>query len=172
MFDAWTSKSYDLYLTITAHYIDSPPDQPYEWQLKSKVLGFEELRGRHSGENMATMISEVLDGYDIKDKVRNCVLYFWVKLNITQLGWATADNATTNDKALCSLDRNLNTDRVFLKKWTAQDRRVRYAFFYVQNLKAYQSKMHGTYHLPCSWRFRQSNRSKDQDMDQKLYRIC
>jgi hypothetical protein len=69
MFDAWTSKAYDPYLAITAHYIDSPKDQPYEWQLKRKILGFEELQGRHSGENIATVISDVLDTYEIKDKV-------------------------------------------------------------------------------------------------------
>jgi len=64
-FDAWTSKSYDPYLAITAHYIDSQKGDPYEWQLKSKILGFEELLGRHSGENMATTISNVLDTYDM-----------------------------------------------------------------------------------------------------------
>jgi hypothetical protein len=32
-------------------------------------LGFEELLGWHSGENMATKISNVLDTYEIKDKV-------------------------------------------------------------------------------------------------------
>ena len=68
-FDAWTSKSYDPYLAITAHYIESPKGDTYEWQLKSKILGFEELNGRHSGENMATTISNVLDTYEIKDKV-------------------------------------------------------------------------------------------------------
>jgi hypothetical protein len=72
------SNSYDPYLGITAHYIDSPKDQPYEWQLKSKILGFEELQGRHSGENMASTISEVLDTYEIKEKVMNIksILYF------------------------------------------------------------------------------------------------
>ena len=68
-FDAWTSKSYDSYLAITAHYIDSAKGDTYEWQLKSKVLGFEELHGRHTGKNMATTISNILDTYDIKDNV-------------------------------------------------------------------------------------------------------
>ena len=62
------SKSYDPYLAITVHYIDSQKGDPYEWQLKSN---FKELLRRHSGENMATTISNVLDTYKIKDKVNN-----------------------------------------------------------------------------------------------------
>ncbi|PPQ85072.1 hypothetical protein CVT26_005196 [Gymnopilus dilepis] len=108
-FDAWTSKAYDPFLAITAHYIDSPKDQPREWQLKSKVLAFEALKGRHTGANMATTISEVLDQYEINDK----------------LGWVTADNANANDKALRVLDKKLNGGSVFLKKWKARDRRIR-----------------------------------------------
>lgn len=67
-FDAWTSKAYDPYLAITAHYIDAPSDQPLEWELKSKLLGFEELQGSHTGANVAVKIIEVLDQYDIRDK--------------------------------------------------------------------------------------------------------
>jgi hypothetical protein len=68
-FDAWTSKAYDPYLAITAHYIDVPLDQPLEWELKSKLLGFEELQGSHTGANVAVKIVEALDQYDIRKKV-------------------------------------------------------------------------------------------------------
>lgn len=68
-FDAWTSKSYDPYLAITAHYIDAPADQPFEWSLSSKVICFAEMHGRHTGENMAKMIKDSLDEYDIETKV-------------------------------------------------------------------------------------------------------
>ena len=61
MFDAWTSKVYDPYLAITAHYIDTPSDQPLEWELKSKLLGFKKLQGSHTSANVATKIIEVLD---------------------------------------------------------------------------------------------------------------
>ena len=53
MFDAWTSKAYDPYLAITAHYINALSDQLLEWELKSKLLGFEELQGSHTGANVA-----------------------------------------------------------------------------------------------------------------------
>jgi hypothetical protein len=60
---------YDPYLGITAHYIASPPGQPCEWELQSKIIGFEELKGRHSGANIASTMLDVLDHYEICDKV-------------------------------------------------------------------------------------------------------
>jgi hypothetical protein len=124
-FDAWTSKAYDPYLAITAHYIDAPSDQPLEWELKSKLLGFEELQGSHTGANVAVKIVEVLDQYDIRNKASFMSgftrtpthLYFY------QLGWATADNLTANDKALRVIQRAIPDSA---QKWYARDRRVRY----------------------------------------------
>lgn len=40
-----------------------------EWGLKAQILGFEELRGSHSGANIAAKVIEVLDQYEIRDKV-------------------------------------------------------------------------------------------------------
>jgi len=68
-FDAWTSKPYHPYLAITTNYIDVPSDQPSEWELKSKLMGFKELQGSHSGANIAVDIVEVLDKYNIRNKV-------------------------------------------------------------------------------------------------------
>ena len=68
-FNAWTSKAYDPYLAITAHYINAPSHQPLDWELKSKLLGFEELLGSHTGANMASKMVEVLEKYDIRNKV-------------------------------------------------------------------------------------------------------
>ncbi|KAK2459325.1 hypothetical protein APHAL10511_008680 [Amanita phalloides] len=107
-FDAWTLKAYNPCLAVTAHYIDTPPDQLNEWQLKSKVLALEELQGHHTGENMATKIIKVLEQYEIQDKI----------------GWATSDNASANDKAMQSLDRKLNKDCLFLKGCAARDHHV------------------------------------------------
>ena len=50
---------------ITAHYIDTSPTEPVDWELKSRLIGFEELKGSHSGANIAAKILEVLDQYDI-----------------------------------------------------------------------------------------------------------
>ena len=60
---------YDPYLAITAHYIEAPTDQPTDWSLKSKLIDFKGLKGSHSGANIAAKIVEVLDQYEIQDKV-------------------------------------------------------------------------------------------------------
>jgi hypothetical protein len=85
-FDAWTSKAYDPYLAITAHYINASPDQPLEWELKSKLLGFEELQGSYSGANVAVKIVEVLDQYNIRDKV-SFISGFNINSLICSLAW-------------------------------------------------------------------------------------
>ena len=75
---------------------------------------------------MATTIIKVLEQYEIQDKVSDLLLFFQnLKAKMTQIGWATSDNASANDKAMQSLDRKLNKDRVFLKGWAARDHRVR-----------------------------------------------
>jgi len=52
-FDAWTSILYNPYLAVTTHYINSLPGQPFDWDFKSKILRFEELKGSHSSPNIA-----------------------------------------------------------------------------------------------------------------------
>ena len=57
-----------------------------EWELKSKLLGFEELKGSHSGANVAVKIVEVLDQYGIRDKVNLVSLLFTLIINLF-LSW-------------------------------------------------------------------------------------
>ena len=66
--DTWTSKAYDPYLVVTAHYIDTSPEQPNEWTLCSNLLGFTEIKGNHSGVNQAATVLCIIDRYDICDK--------------------------------------------------------------------------------------------------------
>lgn len=68
-FDAWTSDASDPYLAVTAHYIHSEVDQPNDWELRSKVLGYTEMRGNHSGANTAAIILRIVDQYRIRHKV-------------------------------------------------------------------------------------------------------
>ena len=68
-FDAWTSQPGDPYLSITGHYIDAPADNPKDWQLKTEQLAFEEIKGRHTGKNMAEVLSRTMDWYQIHGKV-------------------------------------------------------------------------------------------------------
>lgn len=55
-FDAWTSKAYDPYLAVTAHYINAPKEQPNAWELKKKMLGFTKIEGNHGGANTAAVL--------------------------------------------------------------------------------------------------------------------
>jgi hypothetical protein len=117
-FNAWTSKAYDPYLAITAHYINAPSDQPLEWELKSKLLGFEGLQGSHTGANVTVKIVEVLDQYNIRNKASfmsgfmrtSTHLYFY------QLSWAMADNLTANDKVLQVIQQAMPNS---VQKWYA-----------------------------------------------------
>ena len=68
-FDAWTSAPGDPYLSLTAHYIDAPPDHPNAWELKCDQLIFQEIEGRHTGKNMGEVLGRALSRYDLHGKV-------------------------------------------------------------------------------------------------------
>jgi hypothetical protein len=68
-FDAWTSTSGDPYLSLTAHYIHMPVDQLNAWVLKSEQLLFQEIKGRHTGKNIAEILGDALDRYKLNHKV-------------------------------------------------------------------------------------------------------
>lgn len=74
-FDTWTSEDGggDNYLSVTAHYIDSPEDQPDQWVLREVQLAFSPLEGPHTGANIASVISDVLKRYEIREKV--CIVF-------------------------------------------------------------------------------------------------
>lgn len=57
------------YLAVTAHYIDSPPAQPTQWELKHNVLGYASFQGRHTGSNTAAVVTRVIDRYHLAKKV-------------------------------------------------------------------------------------------------------
>ncbi len=54
---------------VTAHYIDAPPGQPNDWELKSQILGFQEIKGNHGGANLAATLFDVVDRYGLRGKV-------------------------------------------------------------------------------------------------------
>ena len=68
-FDTWTSKPGDPYISLTAHYIDTPVDHPDTWELRSEQLLFQEILGRHTGKNIGEILSCAIDRYDLRGKV-------------------------------------------------------------------------------------------------------
>ena len=68
-FDSWTSLTGDPFLGITAHYIYSPLDKPQQWVLKTDQLAFTPITGNHSGKNIAKILLEAIDAFDLREKV-------------------------------------------------------------------------------------------------------
>jgi len=85
MFNTWSSEgsSTTNYLSLTAHYVNSPKDQLDQWELKEIQLAFAQLEGHHTGANIASILADVLKWYNIGGKV--CVLYLWYVWMLTNL---------------------------------------------------------------------------------------
>jgi hypothetical protein len=75
----WIKDKYP-YLSITAHYINSPSDRPQDWTLRTDQLVFAQFEGNHSGLNMSSLVLRTIDWYGIWDKV--CHLLFYYILSI------------------------------------------------------------------------------------------
>ena len=58
--DAWTSPNKLAFLGVLGYWINN------NWELEEVLLGFEEIHGSHTGENMASIIVEVLKRYRIE----------------------------------------------------------------------------------------------------------
>ena len=61
--DAWTSPNKLAFLGVLGYWIND------DWELEEVLLGFEEIHGSHTGENMATIIVEVLERYGIEGQL-------------------------------------------------------------------------------------------------------
>ncbi|XP_073730758.1 E3 SUMO-protein ligase ZBED1-like [Misgurnus anguillicaudatus] len=58
--DGWTSLHTDAYVTVTAHFISD------DWEIKNYVLKTEELREKHTAENVSDCILHILGAFEIK----------------------------------------------------------------------------------------------------------
>jgi hypothetical protein len=68
-FDSWTSLVGDPFLSVTAHYIDAMDDNPQNWELKTEQLAFTPIRGDHSGANIANILVDTINRFEIRAKV-------------------------------------------------------------------------------------------------------
>ena len=73
-FDSWTSIVGDPFLSVTGHYIWNPEGKPQQWELRREQLVFEHIEGNHGGQNIGRMLVEVIDTYNLCDKVKPIVL--------------------------------------------------------------------------------------------------
>lgn len=80
-FDAWSSRKFTSLLGLTVHLLDD------EGKFRTFLLGLPQIEGRHSGENLADRVSEIIHEYGIEDRI----------------GYFVTDNADSNDTCLESL---------------------------------------------------------------------
>lgn len=66
-FDIWSAASLCPFMAVTAHWIKRHPTG--SMTLESDLLAFHYLPGNHTGERIALALIEVIDFFDISDKV-------------------------------------------------------------------------------------------------------
>lgn len=81
VFDGWSSKRPRRFSSYSIQYVDSPPDNPYEWNLKSHLIAFHHTPARHSGLMVGRDLVNVIKKFNFGDK----------------LGWIVCDNVSVND---------------------------------------------------------------------------
>ena len=56
-------------MSTSIQYIDSPPDDPFSWTLKSHLLAFENSVRWHTGILMGGELVDVIRKFNFEDKV-------------------------------------------------------------------------------------------------------
>jgi hypothetical protein len=80
-FDIWSGNAREDYISVVTHYVSA------NWELQKRVVGFRLIEVKHSGENIAERIANVVEEFGLIDKV------FAI----------TLDNASSNAKAMETL---------------------------------------------------------------------
>jgi hypothetical protein len=82
--DSWTSRNHLPILGVIGHTLVGGQRQEY-------VLALREIQGRHTGENLAPIVLDILQDYGITHK----------------LGYIQMDNATNNDTLMAALSSGI-----------------------------------------------------------------
>ncbi|KAL4258188.1 Zinc finger BED domain-containing [Pleurotus pulmonarius] len=88
--DAWTSSNHYAFLAIVAHYVTN------DGQLQELLIGFQEINGEHSGENLAEVVWETLVKFGLTEKVIAFVM----------------DNASNNDTMVKALEADFKSQGI------------------------------------------------------------
>jgi hypothetical protein len=96
--DMWTAENNSAFQAITAHFADGEL-----LQLQKALISLKEFKGSHGGEEQAVVFLQCLNQYEIQPH---------------KLGYITMDNATSNDKLLQAVQREIPT-------FDASERRIR-----------------------------------------------
>ena len=98
--DIWTSTNYLGLLAVVAHFTSE------KGELHTITLALKELQGEHSGENQAAIVLDILNDYEIRNK----------------LGYMVMDNAHSNDSLITAIAASLSDEGVL---YNAEQRRLR-----------------------------------------------
>jgi hypothetical protein len=102
--DLWSSNSMKSFMALTLHWIARTQDG--ELKLMTALGGFRYVKNKHSGENIAENLINILKELDILDRV----------------GGITLDNASNNDRALECFEEYLTECGL---KYSCEQKRVR-----------------------------------------------
>lgn len=91
--DLWSSPNKLGILGIVAHFIDS------NGELVSCCIALREVHGKHSGENQARIVMNVVEEYGI----------------VTQIGYFVSDNADSNDTLMNALQKCMSLSCHFIR---------------------------------------------------------
>ena len=87
-FDLWTSPNRHAIMAVTAHFLDR------QGHHQVRLLALRRQLGSHGGENLAVTLLEVVDEWQIQDRI----------------GCVVSDNATTNDCCLQHLYKTIDPE--------------------------------------------------------------
>jgi hypothetical protein len=88
-FDAWSSRRFTSLLGLTVHFLDD------EGKFCTFLLGLPQIEGRHSGENLADRVSEIIHEYGFENRI----------------GYFVTDNAESNDTCIEDLGVELGFNK-------------------------------------------------------------
>ena len=70
--DVWESLANQNYVVDTGHFIEEK--EPYDWKLKSAVLGFVRISGAHTGVRLGQVLYKIGKRLGIEARVRFLVI--------------------------------------------------------------------------------------------------
>ena len=75
VWDGWSSKHRCPFSSYSIQYINSSPNDPYDWSLKSHLIAFNWTVGQHTGQMVGKDLVGVVERFGLKSKVRLCFVY-------------------------------------------------------------------------------------------------
>jgi hypothetical protein len=125
--DMWSDPNLTPYMAVTAHWIEpttenTPSGPQTKLNMRTDLVGFHRVPGRHTGHHLAHAFIKVLDRLNVTHKVCVVVIFPSYLTWVAQIGWITLDNASNNDTFMSVLERQLQRRRIAFKR---HDRRIR-----------------------------------------------